>query len=364
MKVFISWSGERSQLYARELKEWLPRVIQTLEPWMSDTDIERGSRWALELGKNLETHNIGLICVTPENMDASWLMFEAGALSKSLNSSWVCPILFGINPSRLKSTPLEQFNAVVFNKEGIKKLLHNLNKLQIDSRLDSSVLDDSFKVWWPEFEENINNRSKIPIIGKSDCWNGVLQALENQGLPKPSICQSAHFSSGFETHPLYESLCSFTKNRLNIFGRKNRKLFDKEHQLFFNELKGRREKGFDFKCLFIDPGSPPDVLKTAHRDQDFKQQLENCIKNAISFLIPPGIEPGEICRTYQMVRPFHLSIVDNAVLYTPVQVDEYGIAKPLTRAPFTITPADEGEGKMMVEIFNEVWAGAKPISTD
>jgi hypothetical protein len=45
MKTFISWSGETSRLIAQDLREWLPPVVQTIEPWMSDRDILPGKRW-------------------------------------------------------------------------------------------------------------------------------------------------------------------------------------------------------------------------------------------------------------------------------------------------------------------------------
>src|SRR5918996_3999019 len=35
MKVFISWSGARSQAGAQTLRRWLKHVIQALDPWIS-----------------------------------------------------------------------------------------------------------------------------------------------------------------------------------------------------------------------------------------------------------------------------------------------------------------------------------------
>jgi hypothetical protein len=59
MKVFISWSGERSRLVAQAIHEWLPYVINAAEPWMSSADIEKGARWALDLAQELDDTRIG-----------------------------------------------------------------------------------------------------------------------------------------------------------------------------------------------------------------------------------------------------------------------------------------------------------------
>ena len=44
MKVFISWSGTRSKALANALHKWLPMVLQYVEPWVSDSDIDAGER--------------------------------------------------------------------------------------------------------------------------------------------------------------------------------------------------------------------------------------------------------------------------------------------------------------------------------
>lgn len=83
MKVFLSWSGESSHAIAEKLHKWLPMVIQKIEPYIS-TEIEKGTRWASDIASELEVCAFGIACVTQENKDAPWLLFEAGALSKSV----------------------------------------------------------------------------------------------------------------------------------------------------------------------------------------------------------------------------------------------------------------------------------------
>ena len=84
MKVFISWSGPRSRAVAVALKDWLPLVLEGVDPWVSDKDISAGERWAQSVAGELESANFGIICITPENLNADWILFESGALSKSM----------------------------------------------------------------------------------------------------------------------------------------------------------------------------------------------------------------------------------------------------------------------------------------
>lgn len=75
MLVFLSWSGDRSKAVAEALAAWLGQVVQAVEPWLS-RDIAKGTRWGSEVADRLEKSRVGIVCLTPENLDAPWILFE------------------------------------------------------------------------------------------------------------------------------------------------------------------------------------------------------------------------------------------------------------------------------------------------
>lgn len=157
VKVFISWSGDLSKSYAEVLRKWLPCVLQAIQPYFSASDIDKGSRWASEISKELESSAVGVICLTRENLNAPWIMFEAGALTKALSASKVTPLLFdGLSPTDIQG-PLSQFQSAIFSKKEIKKLIHSLNKSLGESALDAGMVDESIEIWWPRLNEDISS---------------------------------------------------------------------------------------------------------------------------------------------------------------------------------------------------------------
>ena len=157
MKVFISWSGDRSRQLAEVLGPWLENVIQRLEPWVSIDDIDKGEFWSRKLVETLETTGVGIICVTRENMDKPWILFEAGALSTK-GESRVTPYLLGLGPEELNS-PLKQLNATLATKEETKRMLKSLNSQLGDEKLSERRIGEAFEKWWPDLEAAI---SRIP----------------------------------------------------------------------------------------------------------------------------------------------------------------------------------------------------------
>jgi hypothetical protein len=86
-------------------------------------------------------------------------MFEAGALSKTLQTTHVCPFLFGIEPADIKG-PLVQFQATKAEKDDTKKLIHTINRaLGEDARPERKV-DETFEVWWPNLEDELRKIRK------------------------------------------------------------------------------------------------------------------------------------------------------------------------------------------------------------
>jgi hypothetical protein len=131
MSIFISWSGTRSKKVALALRDWLPKVLQAADLWMSDADIEAGSRGINEVFEQLERATFGIIVITPGNREAPWLLFEAGALSKRLSDkSRVCPYLLDLKTTDV-SKPLAEFQGVTANREGTLRLVKSINNSSI-----------------------------------------------------------------------------------------------------------------------------------------------------------------------------------------------------------------------------------------
>lgn len=160
MQVFLSWSGDRSHALANALREYLPLVIQSIQPWFSPDDIDKGGRWLQDLSTQLQKQSVAIVCVTPESANSPWLLFEAGALSKALEASWVCPVLLGMEPSEVKG-PLAQFQFTRVNKEDVRKLLGTLNK-RLETPLADAQIDRLHDVLWGDFQKKIDAISSAP----------------------------------------------------------------------------------------------------------------------------------------------------------------------------------------------------------
>ena len=142
MQVFISWSGPVSQKLGETIRRWLPSALHMVKPYFTPDDIEKGTRWGNEISKELDSSDFGVICLTHDNIERPWIMFEAGALAKKFQVAHVCPILFGLDNLPVQG-PLSQFQAAKFTKKDFKRLFKTINSLCGEHKLDQDVLDDA-----------------------------------------------------------------------------------------------------------------------------------------------------------------------------------------------------------------------------
>lgn len=170
MKVFISWSKARSRHVAEALRDWLPCVLQNVQPFISHQDIQKGTRGMARLADELEESSVGIIVLTPENHAERWILFEAGALSK-IQRAYVCTYLVaGLAPSDIPS-PLGQFQHTRADREDTRAMVTTINAAQPeDRRLPGDRFAAVFDKWWPDLEAMLEN----------------LPAADAEAVPKPS----------------------------------------------------------------------------------------------------------------------------------------------------------------------------------
>ena len=120
-----------------------------VDPWTS-SDIGRGSRWDPEIAAKLEESKVGIICLTKENLNAPWLLFEAGAISKTKDVH-VCTLLVGITSSEVEQ-PLGQFQHTSSSRAEVLELLKTISdavKRGGEKPLSDDTLVETFESSWP-----------------------------------------------------------------------------------------------------------------------------------------------------------------------------------------------------------------------
>lgn len=152
MKVFISWSGPRSKAVAELLSDWIKCVLQASQPWISTRDIDKGAIWFSEISNQLKDTAAGIVCLTQENKNKPWILFEAGALAKGISTNRVCTFLIDLDSSDVED-PLAQFNHTTPDESSLWGLVCSLNACLESNRLDERILRKVFDTYWPLFNE-------------------------------------------------------------------------------------------------------------------------------------------------------------------------------------------------------------------
>lgn len=213
MKIFIAWSGDRSKRVALELRSWLPKIIQSAKPWMSETDIPAGARWLADLTAQLQETSFGIVALTRENAVAPWINFEAGALAKQVSVASVCPYLIDIVQESEVVGPLAQFQSKKAIRDDTLALVKDVNRALGEARLSDEILIATFDRFWPDLETVIQ---ALPTSGLAQSRRSDRELLEEivegvRSLSRPSALRSfSHLLS--QTTRLHAGTDLLTKN--------------------------------------------------------------------------------------------------------------------------------------------------------
>jgi TIR domain len=182
MRIFTSWSGDRSKTAALGLKSLLQDLFEeTVQVFVSD-HISPGEAWAQRLGTELEESEFGILCLTHDNWQSPWLLFEAGAIAKKFATSRVVPRLIDALPPESERSPLAQFQHVRADRDGTYRIVEAINGSRQNPKPEDR-LRRSFEKWWPDLEQTLkavqtSDPAQPPVRSDRELIEILLQKVE------------------------------------------------------------------------------------------------------------------------------------------------------------------------------------------
>ena len=153
VKCIVSWSGEKSRRIASYLTSFLSRVLPEVEWWISERSLEPGREWWPELRESLRCSRNAILCLTQENMDASWLLFEAGAVFKGDSEARIHSILFG---RRKLEEPLREFQYTRFGGDDMRKMLDGMRE-RLNDPPSFTEVHERFDRYWDDLRKAVES---------------------------------------------------------------------------------------------------------------------------------------------------------------------------------------------------------------
>lgn len=150
MEIFISQSGPRSQAIADALGTFIKKVIPGTTCWVSSKDIDKGARFEDAIKTSLGQSTAGIVSLTSENLNARWILYEAGALStKGVDRLWTFLLDIGHSKVQPPLSPFQHTNA--HDREDVLKMIKSIyQKIPASERVvDEPQVEDYFDKYWP-----------------------------------------------------------------------------------------------------------------------------------------------------------------------------------------------------------------------
>ncbi|MCZ4275310.1 toll/interleukin-1 receptor domain-containing protein [Rhodococcoides yunnanense] len=201
LKIFISWSGTTSENVAKVWHSLIKECFDNSKPFMSQFDIELGTRGLNTIANELKGTVFGLVIVTKANQQSQWLHYESGALTKDFDNplTKLIPVLVGFDSPGDLSGPLAAFQSTLLNYESVVRILTQIQKAIGDDLSDlSTALLRLERAWAAEYERKFAEASvdESEPVAKQNTDDSKLDELLQ--LTRSSFQGKNDFDSGWQ----------------------------------------------------------------------------------------------------------------------------------------------------------------------
>lgn len=241
MKIFISWSKNKSRCLAEETKKLIKNTLGNSVELFFSPDMYKGTCVDNVIHENLLKSERCIVCITAENFKNPWLMYEAGVVYGANHSKVqrgiVIPILFEYIPewSSWIDKPLNRYVPIRLQgqnynyEQGKSEVKKFLTELADELGIKVKFFERNWKQYLDSIEEIIYREQLIPDTCV-DLVNRLMQ--DNNGnftIVSPEITKThILFLKGFSTNPLtrilLQEVMDYQGKRLWIWGRRNKKI--------------------------------------------------------------------------------------------------------------------------------------------
>ena len=181
---------------------------QSVQPWLSSRDIPLGASWYVKTLRILEEAEAGIVCLTRQNLQAQWLNFEAGFLSKQ--AAPVCLYALDLDASEITG-PISQFQYARAEKQSTLALVKMLNGLAGKASISEERINRIFELNWPRLGERLESIAGFQAEGgkpphsfdeKLDEALSLLRSLaDSRGAVAAPVSQVLRNSDGEKARP-------------------------------------------------------------------------------------------------------------------------------------------------------------------
>jgi len=385
MKIFLSWSKNKSKLLAEATKRFIEKLLGNSIEFFFSPEMYKGTRVDNEIHENLLLCKKCLVCITSDNFKNPWLLYEAGVVfgANHTNSQngIVIPILFEYIPewSSWIDKPLNQYVPIqvkISNGEFISGK-QDFKQFIIELAQETNTTIKNFNKYWNVYENEVNSILKKEQLIPDTCKDLLNRIMEKDdgsfSVISPEITnERILFHKGFATTKLtrilLESIVEYQGKRLWFLGRRNKRLLTSENNDFFKYLAEEGlANGVDFRCLFPYPNSEATKKATSReKERSFYTDLQTCMEKVLILKNKYNLPIEKLFRVYRVRRTESIIISDNAVIHRHIICDGEGYPLAYTNTDFEILGIldDASRGRTLLENYQNIWNEAIPLTEE